>query len=405
VVVHTRLTKVDTMRTIGTASRTITRADIVAFVTGLTWEAVLAWRVRRQRLATRAPRGAAFDVVHDIAALHAQLMSSAELTLWARVDGLESGVVDRALWEDRRLVKTWAMRGTLHLLRADELGLWVAAQSALRPRHHVPAWLRHHGLTREEADAMLDAIPAALDGRLLTREELATEVARLTGIEGLDGKLRGGFGDLLKPAAFRGDLCFVPSEGRNVRFGRPDQWLGPWEPVDRDEAMREVARRYLAAYGPGTRETFARWFGITSPAQGGKWLASLGDEAIEVDIEGERALMLAADVEEAAAAEPEGVVRLLPAFDHYVVAAPRGADAALAAAVRGRVYRPQGWLSPVLLVDGRMAGVWSHERRGSAVAVQVEPFEAVEPAVRAGVEAEAERLAAFVGGALDLAWA
>jgi hypothetical protein len=76
----------------------------------------------------------------------------------------------------------------------------------------------------------------------------------------------------------------------------------------------------------------------------------------------------------------------------------------LPADARGRVYRPQGWLSPVL-VDGRIAGVWSHERRGSAVAVQVEPFEAVEPAVRAGVEAEAERLAAFVGGALDLAWA
>jgi hypothetical protein len=366
---------------------------------------VLAWRIRRQRLATRAPRDAALAVVHDITALHAQLASSAALTLWARVDGLDPGAVDRALWEERTLVKTWAMRGTLHLLRADELGLWVGAQSALRPRHHVPSWLRHHGLTREEADAMLAAIPAALDGRLLTREELAAEVARLTGIDGLGGKLRGGFGDLLKPAAFRGDLCFAPSDGRNVRFGRPDQWLGAWAPVEPEAAMREVARRYLAAYGPGTRETFARWFGITSPAQAGKWLATLGDEAAEVEIEGERALMLAADVAEAAAAAPEGVVRLLPAFDHYVVAAPRDAAAVLPADRRGRVYRPQGWLSPVLLVDGRIAGVWSHERRGPALAVAVEPFAAVAPAVRAGVEAEVERLAAFAGGEPALTWA
>jgi hypothetical protein len=365
----------------------------------------MAWRVRRQWLAARAPRNTVLDVVREVTGLHAQVMSSAELTLWARVDGLEPGAVGRALWEERTLVKTWAMRGTLHLLRADELPLWVAAQDALKPRHHVPSWLRYHGLTREQADAMLDAIPVALDGRPLTREELAAEVARVTGIKGLDGKLRGGFGDLLKPAAFRGDLCFAPNDGRNVRFARPDQWLGPQPTADRDEAMRDVARRYLAAYGPGTRETFARWFGNPSPAQAGKWLATLGDEAAEVEIEGERALMLAADVEEAAAAKPEGVVRLLPAFDHYVVAAPRDADAVLAPDERGRVYRPQGWLSPVLLVDGRMAGVWSHELRGATVAVEIQAFGTVNRRVRAGAKAEAERLAAYLDGPLELVWA
>ncbi len=393
------------MRTDGRATAPLHGGLPSRLVAGLTWQAVLAWRVRRQRLAERAPRAVALDVVRDIAGLHAQLTSSAELTLWARVAGLERGAVERALWEDRTLVKTWAMRGTLHLLRADELALWVAAQGALKPRHHVPSWLRHHGLEREEAEAMLEAIPAALDGRELTREQLADEVARVSGVEGLDGKLRGGFGDLLKPAAFRGDLCFAPNDGRNVRFARPNQWLGPQPAIDRDEAMRAVARRYLSVYGPGTRETFARWFGITSAAQAGKWLAMLGDDAVEVEVEGKRALMLAADVEEAAAAEPEGVVRLLPAFDHYVVAAPRDADAVLAAAERGRVYRPQGWLSPVLLVDGRIAGVWSHERRGPAVAVEVEPFKAVEPWVKAGVEAEANALAAFIGGELQLTWA
>ena len=86
---------------------------------------------------------------------------------------------------------------TLHLLRADELGLWVGAQSALKPRHHVGSWLRHWKLTRDHADA----IPFALDGKQLTREELAAEVERITGIAALSDKLKGGFGDLLKPAA------------------------------------------------------------------------------------------------------------------------------------------------------------------------------------------------------------
>jgi hypothetical protein len=115
--------------------------------------------------------------------------------------------------------------------------------------------------------------------------------------------------------------------------------------------------------------------------------------------------MLAADVEAAARAEPAGVVRLLPGFDQYVVAAPRDAEAVLAAAHRARVYRPQGWLSPTIVVNGRIAGVWEHERKGATVSVTVTPFGRRSAALRAGVEAEAERLAAFLGGALALEWA
>jgi hypothetical protein len=114
--------------------------------------------------------------------------------------------------------------------------------------------------------------------------------------------------------------------------------------------------------------------------------------------------MLAADVEPAAAAEPTGAVRLLPAFDHYVIAAPRDADAVLAAEHRARVYRTQGWLSPVLVVDGRIAGVWSYEAKGDRVAVTVEPFGRVRGDVKAAVEAEAGRLGAFLGGEAALTW-
>jgi len=352
---HTRSTKVDTIRT--RRGRTVPAL---------------------QHLSRRAPRGEWLAVVRDICGLHAQLGASAELTLWARVDGLEPGAVERALWEEKTLVKTWAQRGTLHLLAADELPLWTAAQSRLKPRHHVGSWLRHHGLTREQADAMLAAIPEALDGPPLTREELAAEVARLTEIDGLADRLRGGFGDLLKPAAFRGELCFAPSDGRNVRFTRPDRWLRPQTAVDPDEAVRTITRRYLAAYGPATREVFARWFGMTSPAQAGRWLAAAGD------VEQTR--------------EP-AAVRLLPAFDQHVIAAARDLEH------RERIYRPQGWLSPVLLADGAMTGVWSHQRRGGRIAVEIEPFAPVKPAVKRAAEGEAEALAAFLGGELELKWA
>jgi hypothetical protein len=331
-------------------------------------------------------------------------MSSAELTLWARVEDLEPDAVQEALWKERSLVKTWAMRGTLHLLPASELPIWVGAQGVLKPRHHAPSWLRYFGLTREEAESLIAAIPEALADRMLTREELAQEVGRLVGSEELGGKLRQSWGALLKPAAFRGHLLFAPSIGQNVRFARPDRWLEDWQPVDSEEAAREVTRRYLGAYGPATREEFARWFGTVSPARSGRLIEGLGEEVTSVEIEGSQAWMLAEHLPELEATEPLGVVRLLPAFDHYVVAAPRNREAVLPEALKRRVYRSQGWLSPVLLVDGRMEGVWRHERKGERLAVRIEPFGEQPGWVRRAAEGEAERLSRFLGGELDLVW-
>jgi hypothetical protein len=370
----------------------------------LTWPEVLAWRLMRQRLDRRAPRDEALGVVREICGLHAQVMSSAELTLWARVEDLEPGAVREALWEHRSLAKTWAMRGTLHLLPSDELPLWVAALGVLKPRYHAASWQRYYGLTREEAEAMLAAIAEALYDRVLTREELAQEVGRLVGSEELGGKLREGFGSLLKPSAFEGDLLFAPSVGRNVRFARPDRWLPGWQPAETEAAVREVVRRYLSAYGPATREEFARWFGTTSPAQAGRLIEGLGEEVAPVEVEGVAAWMLAEHVQEAEEAEPAGVVRLLPAFDQYVVAAPRDREAVLPEAVKGRVYRQQGWLSPVLLVDGRMEGVWRHELKGDRLVVGIEPFADQPGWVRRAAEEEGEQLARFVGGELELDW-
>ena len=113
-----------------------------------------------------------------------------------------------------------------------------------------------------------------------------------------------------------------------------------------DEASaHELVRRYLRAYGPAPREQFQRWFGMTSPAEAGRWLAALGDAVAEVDVEGARGWMLAADVDAAAAAAAGGRRPAAARFDHYVVAAPRDAEAVLPAARRADVYRPQGWLS------------------------------------------------------------
>jgi hypothetical protein len=361
----------------------------------------------RQGLVQRAPAARWPDVVARVCGLHAQVQSSAELTLWARVDELAPGAVQQALWTDRTLVRTWAMRGTLHLLAADELAMWAGAQDVLRPRYETAAWRKAFGMTSAEAVAVLDAIRAALDGEPLTRDELGDAVAEQLGDPRLGDATRGSFGTMPKLAAFRGDVCFAPPKANRVRFTRPDRWLHPdWAPAPAAEAMAQVLRRHLAVCGPTTRESFARWFGMSSAAQAGKLIAGIGDEVAAVSVAGEAGWMLADDIAAAGAAQPGGHVALLPAFDQYVVAAPREGSPVLDVAHRPRVYRPQGWLSPVLLVDGRIEGVWKHERTAGTLTVSIEPFGDPGAEVQAAAEREAQRLLAYFGDEeLDLSWA
>jgi hypothetical protein len=370
----------------------------------VSWAQVMAWRLRRHQLHERAPATAMLTVTARIAGLHAQVMSSAELTLWARLEGLPPDAVRRALWEERTLVKTWAMRGTLHLLPAAELPLWQAARSTTR-LWEANSWLRGFGVTREELARLLDAVGEALDGRMLTREELAAEVARRTGSPELGEKLRGSWGALLKPAAALGRLCFAPGQGQQIRFTRPDSWLGGWEEHDPDQALQEVIRRFLAVSGPVTREDVTRWWGVPSPAQVQKRIERLGEEVTVVDVDGTSAYLLAADAPGLADAAPSRSVRLLPAFDQYVVTATRQADHLTPGPFKQRIYRPQGWLSPVLLVGGRMDGIWRQEAKGRRLQVTIEPFARLPAWARRAAEGEAERLAAWNGAELELAWA
>jgi Winged helix DNA-binding domain len=371
----------------------------------LSWARVMAWRAARHRLDERVPATAMLRVVADIAGLHAQVMSSAELTFWARVDELAGDAVQRALWEDRSLVKLWAMRGTLHLLPAAELGTWLGALGTYE--HYLkPVWLRGFEITREELEQLVAAIGKALDGRLLTREELGEEVVRLTRSKAMAERVHGSWGPYLKPASFQGLLCFGPGEGQRVRFTSPGSWVPDGVPeVDPDEALREITRRYLGAYGPGTRDDLGRWWGV-SPAQAGLMLGGLGDEAVQVDVDGDSSWMLAEHVAEAAGiTKPPNVARLLPGFDQWVIGASRTAPALLDPAHKARVYRPQGWVSPVLLVNGRMEGVWKHERKGARIVVEVEPFGELPAWARKQATAEAGRLAQHLGGDLELTWA
>ena len=373
----------------------------------LTWGQAHAWRMAQHHLTARLPRGEYAAAATRASGIQAQVMSAAELALGARVDGLTPGDVQAALWRDRTLVKTWAMRGTLHLIAAADLPLYVAARRYHDGRNWV-GYFAYYGVPQAQYEALLAAIPEVLGSEPLTREQLATAVAERVGAPELrDLMLASSWGSPMKPSAFRGDLCFGPSQGANVTFVRPSAWLGPQAPVEPYPALQEMARRYLRAYGPATPEDFARWWeGGAGLALARKLFRSLGDELAPVEVEGWPAFALRDTLEPMLAAPPAPRVRLLPLFDAYTLGVGRKIEALIDGAHTSRVYRPQGWISAVVLVDGRMEGVWEYKLRPAGATVQIRMFAApAGTALRKGLAAEAERLAAFWNTSVTLEYA
>ncbi len=346
----------------------------------LTWDQVLGWRIDRHRLAR--PRGRAVDVVGALAGVQTQVASSAAQAIAVRAAGRRVQL-DRLLWTDRALVKTWAMRGSLHLLPAGEWPLWVALLRTRRWRI-TPGWVRYHGITEAELDALTAAIPEALAGDPLTRDELADRVADLTGHAHLGAQLRSGWSAVFKPAASQGLLCQGPPRDGHVTFTDPARWLGldtsrQAEP-DPTQAVGTLLARFLDAHGPATRDDLARWLGVT-PKDARLLLAPHAGALAEVSIEGERAWMTPAGADAATASDPATGVYLLPAFDPWVLAPISHRAHTIPAGRVAAVSRTAGWISPVLLVDGRIAGTWEPATDGAGTTVTVTPFGALPPRV------------------------
>ena len=140
-----------------------------------TWEMACRRRLARQHLLAPGPQAQLVETVRAVGGIQAQILSAAELAIGARVAAITRQDVQSALWEHHALVKTYGPRGTLHLLPADELPLWMAALRAAEALSGPP-WYQRAELEPAQADDLLNAIGNALHGRALTRKELADEV-------------------------------------------------------------------------------------------------------------------------------------------------------------------------------------------------------------------------------------
>ncbi len=336
--------------------------------------------------------------------MQAQVMSAAQLALRTRTAAVSVRDIERALWQDHTLVKVWSMRGTLHLLPARELSLYVAALKPYRLKQER-RWLARYGVDDRAIEAMAVAILAALRDGPLTRRQLtqALQPRLKHSAPQIQDLVQHGWGGLGKYVCLQGELCVGPNQGQETTFVRRDHWLADWQDTPGKQAEDWLLRRYLAAYGPAIVQDFAAWAGLSVRDARHIW-QRLQPEMETISVEGIDAAVLQSDLPTLQAASlGRQVVHLLPSFDVYLLG-HRSKLHLVTDDRYKRVYRAAGWLSPVLLIDGRIAGVWSYTRRGESLQVSIEPFEAIAKRQRTQIERRAQEVAGFFDSSCELAY-
>jgi len=335
-------------------------------------------------------------VCRNVCGIQSQVMAAAQMAFWARMHGLTRADIHSALWKSRTLVKTSCMRQTLHLLPAADFSIYI---NALR-RSRVEALRRimsKFGITQKEFDGMNEAVMEALGAGPMTQGELADQIASKVGKNVRTWMEH--VWSVFKPAIVEGLICYGPDRGQEVTFVRVDQWLPRQREVSAQEAQQVLLRRYLSAYGPATLQDFSRWTGIPMKEARAVW-ESLEEKLVEVCVEDGKGWILREDYQKLAKSHlGDQILRLLPSFDPYMLGHV-DKNHLVDSPYYKRVYRNAGWISPVVLLNGRVIGIWSNRRRGNRLSLEIQPFENLSKSIHRKIQEEAASLGDF----LETSW-
>jgi len=361
----------------------------------------------RHHIAPKARADSAVTVAEDLVALHATDPATVYLSLWARMTAPEIAGIERVLYDDRTLVRMLAMRRTMFVTPAELVPVLHAACTdaiAVRERRKLVQLVRQGGFTGE-VESWLDELSEITMTALTERgEALAAELSRDDPRLATKVTLAQGKSYAAEQSILTRILFLLSAQGRVVR-GRPrGSWVSRqhrWVPTERwlpaapatwstADAQVELARRWLASFGPGTVDDLKWWTGWTL-TEARKALVRLDVEEVELD-DGGTGVVLAGDTKKTRVPEPW--VALLPALDPTVMG--YAARDWFLGPHRKTLFDVNGNAGPTVWYAGRVVGGWA-QRTDSEVVYRL--LEDIGSGAEAQVAAEAARLAKWLGTA------
>lgn len=348
-------------------------------------------RLRSQRLHPETNAPTVREAVAGVCGVQAQAQQAAELAVRARCQDLTASHVTTALFEDRSIVRTWCMRGSLHLLATTDVpwmlsvfGPVFVARSKRR--------LSSLGFDEETCELAMKEIESSLAAHgPLTRMEIATSLTE-AGIR-IDPDSQAPY-HLIRRGALLGILCEVAPKDGEKAYDLLDEWVSLNDPPDRETALSELARRYLEAYQPATVEDFASWSKLPMRDVRTGW-ELIDDEITTISTNGQAATVLIdsfpVDI------TPDSVIlRLLPAYDTYLLGYD-GREHAIPAEYDSCVWPGGGIIRPIVTLNGRTIATWQFDRSQEPLSVHIEPFDTFESVLEPSLRAEIDDIGRFLG--------
>lgn len=357
----------------------------------MTGEGIAQRRLAAQRL-VGAPLPTAADAVRNLLAVQSQDYPSAKWGLAQRVAGATDSQLDRD-FDAGALLRLHVMRPTWHFVAPEDLR-WLAALTGARVHHacaHQHRQLEIDGPLARRAADVFEGVLAG--GTALTRDELGGHL-RAAGIEATGLRLI----YLVLHAEVEAILCSGPRRAGKQTYALVDERVPPAPRRTRDEALAELASRYLAGHGPAQDVDLAWWSGLTL-VDARRALAA-AERTLDREVIGDRTFWSAGDGTSTSTADRRQghhpTVNLLPNFDELLVAFGDRRDA-LDPALPSAARAADEILSHVIVRDGLVVGRWRRSLAARAVTVSLERRVALGSEELGLLAAAVERYAAFLG--------
>ncbi|HSK27831.1 MAG TPA: winged helix DNA-binding domain-containing protein [Jiangellales bacterium] len=340
------------------------------------------------------------EVVTWFGAMQAQDLASGLWSLGARLPRFTRGDVEAAL-ERREALRTWPMRGTVHLVPPRD-ARWMLDLMGSRALAGAAARRAYLGLDDATADRAVEVLGSALaGGGRLTRAECVAVLER----SGISGAGQLGY-HMLWYASQKGVTCIGPNVGKEQTFVLLDEWAPDPHLPDRDEALATIALRYFRSHGPTTRQDFAGWTGLPA-ADAKRGIAAAGDELTTVPVDG-REMAVDPALLDAHRSEPLALDRdevlALPGFDEYLLGFKDRSLMVDPEHKQAIIPGGNGVFQATLVRAGRVIGTWKRSTTRTRCVVTVQPLVALRARERSLVEAALQPYGRFVGLPVEVRW-
>jgi hypothetical protein len=342
------------------------------------------------------------NVTGDLCGLQAQTALTPALSLWGRVKDFEPEMLGSALYREKSLVKTWCMRGTLHIIPSGDLPVYHSALERM--------WFEHHGRymnspgwpSREERQRQFyPKIMGVLAEKPLRRKEINARVLSALGKESKSyQRLFSAWGGILKETCFLGLTIQAEPCGNEACFARLDQWLPNLnlDEINEDQAREKLLLKYLHGYGPASVQDFTYWSGLLA-GETRKAIDATWFKLAEIRVEGsEKGLwMLKNDLKklENMDLEEKATPCLLPKFDPFLLG-HRDKTRTIKEEFLKQVYRPAGDITASVLINGCISGTWRYKKTRKKLTIVIKPLEKIDKEALKELELVVKDLGVFM---------